>query len=186
MSATKHPRMTADEFIAWAMTQPEGARYELEDGEVVAMSPERMHHALTKALIFRRLEDAIALAGLSCMAIPDGVGVRIDASTLYEPDVMVRCPETAADVLQIDDPMVIVEVASPSTANRDAGPKFADYFRISSLRHYLLVLPNKRLVIHHERGPGGDVMTKFVSDGVLRLDPPGITVADFWPKAVLG
>ena len=34
-------RMTADEFIPWAMAQPEGCRYELVAGQVVAMSPER-------------------------------------------------------------------------------------------------------------------------------------------------
>ncbi len=40
--------MTADEFIDWAMAQPEGQRYELVAGEVVAMAPERSAHALTK------------------------------------------------------------------------------------------------------------------------------------------
>ena len=33
-------RMTVDEFLAWAMAQPEG-RFELVDGRVVAMAPER-------------------------------------------------------------------------------------------------------------------------------------------------
>ena len=36
--------MTADEFIPWAMAQPEGCRYELVAGEVVAMAPERASH----------------------------------------------------------------------------------------------------------------------------------------------
>ena len=37
--------MTADEFIAWVMRQPEGQRYELVAGEVVGMAPERAGHA---------------------------------------------------------------------------------------------------------------------------------------------
>jgi hypothetical protein len=40
--------MTSDEFIAWAMEQPETEHYELIDGEVVAMVPERSAHALTR------------------------------------------------------------------------------------------------------------------------------------------
>jgi Uma2 family endonuclease len=43
MSATAPARMTADEFIAWAMEQPEGEHYELVAGEVVSMAPERPH-----------------------------------------------------------------------------------------------------------------------------------------------
>jgi hypothetical protein len=37
MKALPGKRMTADEFIFWAMQRPEGERYELVGGEVVAM-----------------------------------------------------------------------------------------------------------------------------------------------------
>jgi len=39
----KQKRMTVDEFIPWAMAQPRG-RYELVNGEVFMMSPERAAH----------------------------------------------------------------------------------------------------------------------------------------------
>jgi Uma2 family endonuclease len=32
-------RMTVDQFLDWAMAQPDGRRYELVAGEVVAMVP---------------------------------------------------------------------------------------------------------------------------------------------------
>ena len=41
----KPPRMTADEFIAWAMEQTDGVHYELVGGEVVGMAPERLAQA---------------------------------------------------------------------------------------------------------------------------------------------
>jgi hypothetical protein len=44
MRAAPPPQMTTDEFLAWAMARPEGERYELVAGEVVAMSPERAGH----------------------------------------------------------------------------------------------------------------------------------------------
>ena len=42
------PRMTVDQFLAWPDEGPEGARYELVAGEVVAMAPERAAHARIK------------------------------------------------------------------------------------------------------------------------------------------
>ena len=60
MPAPVRKPMTSDEFIAWAMEQPDGERYELVAGEVVAMSPERLSHARVKHRIARLLEDAIA------------------------------------------------------------------------------------------------------------------------------
>ena len=47
MTAVTKLRMTADEFIPWAMNQPK--RYELVGGEVVAMSPERVGHTEARA-----------------------------------------------------------------------------------------------------------------------------------------
>lgn len=45
---TSPPQMNVDEFLAWATAQPEGERYELERGEVVAMSPEKADHTRVK------------------------------------------------------------------------------------------------------------------------------------------
>ena len=96
-------RMTADQFVAWAMRQPEGERYELVAGEVVAMAPERAGHSRAKSRIHRALADAVAAAGLPCEAFPDGMAVRIGDDTVYEPDALVRWDEpliriSAADV----------------------------------------------------------------------------------------
>ena len=186
MSATQHPRMTADEFIAWATKQPKGGRYELEDGEVVTdMAPERAFHAQTKFEITHRLRLAIDASGLPCMVMPDGMGVRVDATTVYEPDALVRCgAKIARGDAAVPDPVVVVEVVSPSTANRDQGVKFADYLRVASLHHYLLVLPERLTVIHHHKQENGRVLTRIIRDGVVRLDPPGVTLENFWPEGL--
>jgi hypothetical protein len=57
------PRMTADEFITWTMNQPEGERYELAGGEVIAAAPERVSHARAKLHMTRRLIAAIDASG---------------------------------------------------------------------------------------------------------------------------
>jgi Uma2 family endonuclease len=114
--------MTSDEFIAWAMQQPEGKRYELFAGKVVAMAPERSAYALAKANVWRRLAEAIERDGLPCVAYPDGMAVEIDTTTIYEPDALVRCgPVVPPDTVKLTDPVIVVEVLSLSTRARSRG-----------------------------------------------------------------
>jgi Uma2 family endonuclease len=172
------PRMSADEFIPWAMAQPEGCRYELVAGEIVAMSPERARHNEGKIEAVVALRDAIRKAGLPCHAYTDGMAVRIDANTVYEPDALVRCGKRLdPDTVQVIDPVIIVEVISPSTHKIDTTQKLADYFRVASVRHYIIVNTSRRSVVHHERGEDGFIQTRISASGALALDPPGIELA---------
>jgi hypothetical protein len=45
------------------------------------------------------------------------------------------------------------------------------------VQHYLIVDPDKQLVIHHARGEADMVATRIVHEGVVLLDPPGIELA---------
>jgi Uma2 family endonuclease len=175
MSVTKPARMTADEFLVWAMQQPEDQRYELVDGEVVGMAPERAGHARAKGRIFECLAQAIGATRLPCEAYPDGMSVRVDADTVYEPDAAVRCGAPLDDeAIEMTDPLAVVEVVSPSSGRRDSGSKLEAYFRVPSVRHYLIVTPRNRVVIHHRRDEAGGITTRIIRDGSIRLDPPGI------------
>jgi len=175
MTAHTRLRMTADEFIPWAMNQPK--RYELASGEVVAMSPERAGHARAKALVWRSLSDALRERALPCEAFSDGMSVRVDARTVYEPDALVRCGEPVDDAaVELNDPIIVVEVVSPSSRSLDVGAKLDDYFRLPSVRHYLIVKTKNRTVIHHERKSDGRIETRIVRSGTLAMDPPGIAV----------
>jgi Uma2 family endonuclease len=177
MSEAAPAPMTSDAFIAWAMEQPEGCRYELLAGRVVAMAPERSAHALTKANVWRRLTEAIERDALLCIVYPDGMAVVIDETTTYEPDALVRCgPPVPPDTVKLTDPVIVVEVLSPSTRARDHGDKLIDYFRLPSVSHYLIVRTEDFAIIHHARNPDGTILTRIVRDGVLRLDPPGLMV----------
>jgi Uma2 family endonuclease len=109
MSLAKPPRMDADAFFGWMAEQDDGVRYELAAGEVVAMGPERAAHALTKLAVARALGDAVRAAGLSWQVFPDGMAVRINDATIYEPDASVRCgPDLADDAIQMTDPVIVV------------------------------------------------------------------------------
>ena len=176
MSQAVHRKLKADEFIDWAMTQPN--RYELIAGEPAAMAPERVAHAEAKFMIARRLAEAVEAAELPCQVFTDGMAVQIDEFTVYEPDALVRCGERLpGDAVKVLDPLIVVEVVSPSSRGRDAGAKFADYFRLASLRHYLILSTENRTAVHHARDDAGVITSRVVSDGTITLDPPGISVS---------
>ncbi len=178
MSAKAGPgRMTSREFAAWAGGRPEGERYELVAGEVVAMAPERASHNRIKFNIALALRAAIQAAGLPCQTFMDGMAVPIDEETTYEPDAMVRCGEPVPDeATVVTDPLIVVEVVSPSSGGADSGGKLADYFKLPSVLHCVVVRPRKRSVVHHRRGGDGRIETSIVAGNTLELTPPGITV----------
>jgi Uma2 family endonuclease len=173
---TPPTRMTVDEYLAWA--EGRTGRHELVDGEVFAMSPERIAHAEMKFTVQKALEAAILSRRLPCRVLPDGVTVRIDATTAFEPDALVYCgPRLAPDALLVDNPMIVVEVLSPSTARNDISRKLAGYFRLPSVAHYLIIDPDEPLVIHHQRREGGDILTRIYREGTIALDPPGLEIS---------
>ncbi len=169
--------MTADEFIAWAVHLPDGEHYELVDGEVVAMAPERAVHVRVKQRMAVLLERGIEASGHACEAFVDGLSVRVDETTVYEPDVLVHCGEPLDDrATEAPSPIVVVEVVSPSSAGVDTAAKFDGYFRLASVRHYLVVMTDRRVVLHHARDDAGTITSRVVAAGALGLDPPGVEI----------
>ncbi len=140
--------MTSEQFIAWAMERPETSI---------------------------RVGNAVEQRGPTCSVYIDDIVVRVDGETSFEPDVVVRCgvrPDPNA--LWIDDPVILVEVLSPSTRGVDKARKFAAYMQLPSVRHCLIVDVEKRTVIRHRRDDAGEIATRIVSDVPLMLDPPGL------------
>ncbi len=173
MNALPQTRLTVDDFLAWSESQP--GRYELVDGVVVAQAAERAAHAKLKGEVFVALRDAIAKRGASCHALPDGMAMRVNKSTIYEPDALVYCgPELPPDALLLENPMIVVEVASPSTWRNDVTHKLTGYFSVASVVHYLIVYPDESLVIHHRRIEDGKILTSILREGAVTLDPPGL------------
>ena len=195
MRAAKLPdrKLTVEEFLEWVETDPDArfefddgtmreksdVRFELHDGVVVAMAPERAQHVRTKLRAAMTLQAALAGQPSACGSFVDGIAVRIDDRTTFEPDAFVRCGDPLdGDVREISDPMIVVEVLSPSTKSRDLGEKVEGYFLLPLLHHYLIVDPERRRIIHHRRQADSDaLLTRIVSEGLIRLDPPGIEVA---------
>jgi Uma2 family endonuclease len=175
--ALPQKQMSADEFLAWARTREDG-RFELHDGSVIAMAPERAEHVEVKFNVTTALRAGIASAGLPCFAYVDGLAVRIDAATTFEPDALVVCGEKVpADSVTADRPVLVVEVLSPSTGYSDLGVKVEGYFKVASIEHYLIADPAARRVIHHRRLADKKLETRLISAGAIRIEPPGFEFA---------
>jgi Uma2 family endonuclease len=169
-------RMSREEYRLWAEQQPKG-RFERVDGVVVAMAPERINHARRKARVWLALHQAVTTAGLPREVFPDGMTVEVDDND-FEPDVLLRCGEIlSGDGVAIPDPIVVVEVLSPSTRGVDLTSKLVAYFRVPSVQHYLVFWADRAQVVHHRRRDDGQgVETRMLTEGEIRLDPPGISI----------
>ena len=169
--------LTVDDYLAWARSQSDPPRSELINGQIVPMSPERIAHNRTKIKVLLALRQALVTAGTVGEVFIDGVTVPIDQHTAYEPDVLVRCGDPLpADQMKVTDPVIVVEVRSPSTAHMDTSAKLIGYFKLPSVGHYLFVDPDAREVTHHRRTAGGTVEADTLTSGIIRLDPPGLTI----------
>lgn len=170
--------MTVDAFLDWMGKASEGGRYELVAGDPVAMPAEMIGHVEAKYAVWLALRLAVRAAGLTdCHVVGDGATVRIDAQTAYKPDALIYCGvPLAAEETEVTAPLVVVEVTSPGSFRVDAGAKLEGYSRLPSVRHYLLVHPVRRTVVHHKRTDGDAIRSRIVTTGPLTLDPPGLSV----------
>ena len=167
--------MSRAEYHAWALAQPRG-RTERLAGEIIAMAPERIDHVRVKYATWLALRAAIRGAALPCEAIGDGVSIEVGEDTDYEPDVTVNCGNRLdGGAIAASNPVIVVEVLSPSTDHIDTGIKLLDYFRVPSIQHYLIFQADRRRVIHHRR-EGDAFQTRILTADKLTLDPPDITI----------
>ena len=96
------------------------------------------------------------------------------------PDAIVVCDELEVspfEINAIDNPILIVEVLSKSTANYDRGDKFFKYQQIPSLQEYVLIEQDKAIVDTYFKRPGVDLwrISRFEGlNSLIQLQSIGI------------
>ena len=163
---------TLDEFRRWHERQPEV--WEFIEGVPLLMVPGSKAHTLIKTNVAGELRAA--LRGMECRALVDGAIVEVDDSSLI-PDVVVTCAPLDFSTPRGEEPLIVVEIASPWSEKDDLGSKLALYLKIPSLRHYLVIHQDRRQIVHHERRDGGRFLTNIAPADPLRLEPQGIELA---------
>ena len=158
--AAEKPVLTAEEFIAWESGQ--GERHEFVNGEVFAMAGAEDRHVTVAGNFYIALREH--LRGTPCRTFMSDMKLQVAAANSYfYPDVMVTCNSAdAASPLSKAEPVLLVEVLSPSTAAYDRGEKFVHYRRIASLQEYVLVdIDTRRTDVFRKQAGGMWVLHPF-------------------------
>lgn len=149
-------RLTPEEYIAFERKAlPDGKiiRYEYINGALIGMSGASRAHNLITVNISTGLHSR--LRGSRCETYANEMRVATPTTTSYfYPDVVVVCEEPRFEDNVFDillNPIILVEVLSPSTEVYDRREKFAHYRQLPSLREYVLVAQDKVLVEHYRR-----------------------------------
>jgi Uma2 family endonuclease len=146
MSAQAQPYIAPEVYLE----RERAAAYKSEyyGGEVFAMSGGTGNHSLLSTNTTSVLHAA--LKGTGCRVFNSDLRVYIPANGLFTyPDASVVCGDIAYLDERADNllnPVLLVEVLSPSTESYDRGTKFALYRSIPSLEEYMLVSQDQRRV----------------------------------------
>lgn len=174
MGAEPQRRYTIEEYLA--IERESEVRSEYLDGEIFAMSGASREHNLIATNVVGTLHPQIKRQG--CEQYASDMRVRIPESGLYTyPDVVVVCgePRFEDDVRDtLLNPVMIVEVLSPSTEDYDRGRKFAHYRGIPSLQIYLLIAQDKVHVELSTRQADGRWLLWESDDAGVVLELPAI------------
>ncbi len=162
MSAQPHPRLTPEEYLD--LDRASELRHEYYGGQMYAMSGGTYAHGLIIVNLARRLAEA--LEGRLCTVTASDVRVQVEPGGLYTyPDVAVVCGDRHYRDNRRDtvlNPVLLIEVLSPSTEAYDRGFKSAQYRTLESLQEYALVSQTEPRVEVFRRAADGEwVLTEF-------------------------
>jgi Uma2 family endonuclease len=147
-------------------------RWEFVEGRPRLRAPASMRHSILRRNVLRTLDRALADSG--CEVLLDGPQILTDEISAI-PDVVVTCAPIDLSTPVIAEPSIIVEIISPSSEGDDTLRKWFAYRMIASLKHYLVLAQDRRLVQIHSRA--GELWhERFVSEGRVELDHPPLRI----------
>ncbi|MGH6814620.1 MAG: Uma2 family endonuclease [Hyphomicrobiaceae bacterium] len=164
--------VTIAEYDAFVDAQDDDTKYELVNGVIVMMTTPTQAHGLIAANIAAPLNFAMDRRG--CMTFIGGMAVqRSDDPTDTEktiPDIVVR-RGTMEKRSSLTDPLVVVEILSPSTMDLDRGWKLDFYKSLPTLRHIVLVYQDEMRAEHYRRTEQKwDIAVLKAADDLLHFD----------------
>jgi Uma2 family endonuclease len=159
---------TVGRFLDWEDGQ-EG-KHEFDGTQIIDMTGGSRAHQRIVGNLLRWLEDNLdpdRFDAIQEMRIDVGGKVR------YPDLAIVKAPVNETDKT-LRDAVVVFEVLSDETADRDLGPKLAEYLNLPSIRRYVTVDQERIGVTSRERTPSGWTYSDLSSG---RLDLPEVGVA---------
>ncbi len=174
----KHPpEMSVAEFLAW--DAPEVGRWELVDGVPVAMAPTSRTHGALQLELGGLIRNHLADAGSLCTVVAaPGIVPRVLANENFRvPELAVTGTRYEAEEYDVSDPVLIVEILSPSN-RAQTWRNVWSYTTIPSLREILILSSTAIRAELLRRGEDGSwpAAPALIEDGALTLDSIGFTV----------
>lgn len=137
-------------------------KHEYVNGEVFEMVGASDRHNLIAGDIYTAL--VIHLRDSPCQPFNSDIKVRVSRKVYYYPDILVSCEQSPEDTNYRNEPVLIIEVASPSTQRTDRSEKLLYYLQMPSLREYVVVDRHKMNVEIHRRQDAGDWVTYYFNE----------------------
>ena len=111
--------MTVAEFLVWDSGDPSGRRWQLIDGEPVAMAPASDNHSMIQADLIARLWNHLTVPGSRCRVGADpGIVPRGRSDRNYRvPDIGVTCAPPSGRRM-VPDPLILIEILSPTNETK--------------------------------------------------------------------
>ena len=175
--ALAYKLLTVDEFLD---TCPDDQRhYQLIDGVIVAMAPPAIPHQIIAGNLTFEIGAALRANHPNCTVrsqagiAPQGLAGR----NHFETDITVTCEAGGYRGIAAE-PVLIVEIQSPSTERDDIFVKLPNYQMITSL-HEILYIESERIAATVYRRAGDEWRTTVLSgpDARLQLDTIGLDIA---------
>ena len=159
MAVERVRQMSVEEFLDFAESSEEW--YEYIDGELRLMTGGKLNHFGISANITGQLLNL--LAGKNCQVLGGGMLMKAGELRLLTPDVSVICgePETESNTRLLLNPILVVEVTSPTSIDHDRGAKLEYYFDVASLQTCLIVDQHRVLVELYTRSETGWNLQRF-------------------------
>ena len=131
-------RLTVEEYLAWEEKNFE--KHEYIDGEVRCMAgATRRHNQIainTGSALWTLLADS------NCTVLNSDMRTQVSGTRYYYPDLSVVCGEALfhrENEMELLNPVLIIEVTSPSSIDIDRGEKRDFYFAVPSIQAYLII-----------------------------------------------
>ncbi|MFZ1104802.1 MAG: Uma2 family endonuclease [Hyphomicrobiaceae bacterium] len=169
------PRMSPSEYLAFEEDAP--VKHEYLNGSVHAMAGASPRHNLIAQNLLIALRPTARSAGCQVFISDVKLKVRTLAGEFfYYPDVLMSCTAADRNPLLREQPVLLIEVASPSTERIDRGEKLNNYRQIPSLIEYVIV-EQKRHEVEIYRRRNGWVCEVIEPDQPLALECVGLTLS---------
>jgi Uma2 family endonuclease len=172
-------RMTESEYLEFERQSE--FKHEYINGEVFAMAGASRAHSLICGNLMAILKAQ--LRGRGCEVHDSNFRLKVEATGLLTyPDLSVICGEVQMAESVFDtllNPILLIEVLSPSTKKYDRTEKFSDYRKIPSFKEYVLVAQDKAHIERYLRREDGIWELKEVEglEAKLELSSIGVTLS---------